>query len=148
MPVDKEKRKFERFPIHASIHVKDTALRCHAITYSHDLSEGGLAFYSITRIEKNSPLEITIAVRQHVFKIEAVAVYSSDHPVKKFYRTGVTFKSSTDAFKAKLAEEVVLIKAYQKQVSAEVHHAISEDDAALDWIEKNAARFSKLPQSS
>lgn len=139
-----EKRKFERFPIRASIHIKDTNRNCRAITYSDDLSEGGLAFYALKPIPEGSELEISIGVRGHIFKIDAHAVYSANRPTKKFYRTGVEFKDSTSAFKAKLAEEVVLIKAYQKQLSKETHHSISEFDAAIDWIEKNAACFAKI----
>jgi len=142
-----DKRKFERFPIRASIHIKDTNRNCRAITYSDDLSEGGLAFYSLTQIPTGSSLEITIGVRERIFKIEAQAVYCANRPTNRFYRTGVEFKDSTNAFKAKLGEEVVLIKAYQKQVSSETHHRISEEEAALEWIEKNAACFGKMASS-
>jgi len=137
------KRKFERFPIRASIHILDTHRQCRAITYSNDLSEGGLAFYSMSHVVPGSNLEITIGVKDRLFKIEAQAVYCSNRPTKRFYRTGVEFKDSTSAFKAKLAEEVVLIKAYQKQLSAETHHRVSEEDAAVDWIEKHAAFFAR-----
>ena len=147
MSGSKEKRKFERFPIHASIHIKDTNRHLRAITYSDDLSEGGLAFYSLSRIETSSALEIKIGVREHIFKIEATTVYCAARPTNKFYRTGVSFKDSSNAFKAKLAEEVVLIKAYQKELSSETHHRIAEDTAALEWIEKNAACFSKITAS-
>ena len=139
-----EKRKFERFPIHVSIHIKDTNRHCRAITYSDDLSEGGLAFYSLSQIDIGSNLEITIGVRERIFKIDAQSVYCSNRDIKRFYRTGVEFKDSTSAFKAKLAEEVVLIKAYQKQLRKETHHNISEEEAALEWIEKNAALFAKI----
>ena len=142
-----EKRKFERFPIHASIHIKDTNRHCRAITYSDDLSEGGLAFYALKPVPTGAELEISIGVRGHVFKIEALTVYSSNQPTKRFYRMGVEFKDSTSAFKAKLAEEIVLIKAYQKQMSQETHHNISEEEAALDWIEKNAACFGRITAS-
>ncbi len=144
MPSTSEKRKFERFPIHVSIHIKDTNRHCRAITYSDDLSEGGLAFYALNQVEMGSNLEITIGVRDRIFKIEAQAVYCANRPTKRFYRTGVEFKDSTEAFKAKLAEEVVLIKAYQKQISKETHHRVSEEDAAIAWIEKNAALFAKI----
>ncbi len=142
-----EKRKFERFPIHASIHIKDTNRNCRAITYSDDLSEGGLAFYALKPVPEGSELEINIGVRGHIFKIEAHAVYSSNRPTKRFYRTGVEFKDSSSAFKAKLAEEVVLIKAYQKQLSKETHHRVSVEEAAIDWIEKNAACFGRITSS-
>lgn len=142
-----EKRRFERFPIHVSIHIKNTNRNCRAITYSDDLSEGGLAFFSLSRIENGSNLEITIGVRERIFKIEAQAVYCANQPTDRFYRTGVEFKDSTQAFKAKLAEEIVLIKAYQKQVSKETHQPISEEEAALAWIEKNAAYFGKITAS-
>ena len=142
-----DKRKFERFPIHASIHIKDTDRNCRAITYSDDLSEGGLAFYSLTQIPSGANLEIAIGVRERIFKIEAHAVYCSNRPTNRFYRTGVEFKDSTNAFKAKLGEEVVLIKAYQKQVIRETHQSISEEEAALEWIEKNAACFGKMTSS-
>jgi hypothetical protein len=139
-----EKRKFERFPIRASIHIKDIGRRCRAITYSDDLSEGGLAFYSIAEIAQGSQLEISIGVRGYLFKIDGISVYCRNHPDLRFFRTGVEFKDSSSAFKAKLAEEAVLIKAYQKEIIQKTHHPISEEEAALDWIEKNAAHFSKI----
>ncbi len=142
-----EKRKFERFPIHVSIHIKDTHRHCRAITYSDDLSEGGLAFYSLSQLEIGANLEITIGVRERIFKIEAQTAYCSNRPTKRLYRTGVEFRDSTSAFKAKLAEEIVLIKAYQKQLSKETHHRVTEEEAALEWIEKNAALFAKIASS-
>ena len=147
MTNESEKRQFERFPIRASIHIKDTNRHCHAITYSDDLSEGGLAFYSLNPFQNGTPVDITIGVRDRIFRIEALTVYSAERPVKRFYRTGVEFKDSTNAFKAKLAEEVVLIKAYQKQLSKETHHHVSEEEAALEWIEKHAAFFGKIVSS-
>ena len=147
MPTSSEKRKFERFPIHVSIHIKDTNRHCRAITYSDDLSEGGLAFYALNQVKIGSILEITIGVRERIFKIDVQAVYCANRPTKRFYRTGVEFKDSTNSFKAKLAEEIVLIKAYQKQLSKETHHRISEDEAAIEWIEKNAALFAKISSS-
>ncbi len=142
-----EKRRFERFPIRVSIHIKDTNKHCRAITYSDDLSEGGLAFYSLNQIEAGTQIEIVIGVRERIFKIDAHTVYCTRISTKRFYRTGVEFKDSTSAFKAKLAEEVVLIKAYQKQLSKETHHRVSEEEAALEWIEKNAAFFGKITSS-
>lgn len=147
MSAASEKRRFERFPIRASIHIKDINRRCRAITYSNDLSEGGLAFYSLTEISKGSPLEIGIGVRGHLFKIEATSVYCSNDTHQRFFRTGVEFNNSTSAFKAKLAEEAALIEKHQKEISQETHLAVSEEEAALDWIEKNAAAFAKITSS-
>ena len=69
--------------------------------------------------------------------------YSKGYKKSNQYRTGIMFLNSPDAFKAKLAEEVLHIIEYQKSVSRELGYELSEEAAARKWISRYAGKFVK-----
>ena len=137
----KEKRQFFRHAVNVPIQLKMEKHGDSYLSESKDISLGGLSFIWPSRISKGSLLTISIPVKEKVFDLKVRVAYSTGYKKSNQYRTGVSFLSSPDAFKAKLAEEVLQIIEYQKSVSRELGCELSEEEAAHRWINKYADKF-------
>ncbi len=77
-----------------------------------------------------------IPVKQKTFEVTGRVVYSKEDRKTGRFRTGISFVDPSSTFTAKLAEEALEILEYQKKISKELGHAISEEEAAKQWIEE------------
>jgi hypothetical protein len=103
-----------------------------------DLSEGGLCCRSSVAFEPGEQVRIRIPVGAPGFEAEGrVAWCRAD---EQGYRIGIEFIGRDDAFKARLVEQVCQIERYHRQLCAEGRE-VSEEEAAVEWIGKYAARF-------
>lgn len=94
-------------------------------------------------LPKGASLYLSIPVEDEIFNIHGKVAYCTKSP-RGLYRTGVVFKDKSDAFRAKLAEEMLKIKDYQKKRSQQLGREVSEEEAALEWIKKYAKSFGEL----
>ncbi len=104
---------------------------------------GGLSFVWPSRLSKGASLTLSIPVKEKVFDLKVRVAYSKGYKKSNQYHTGVSFLNSPDAFKAKLAEEVLHIIEYQKSVSRELGYELTEEQAAQRWVNKYAEKFAK-----
>jgi len=139
-----DKRKFYRHPWRVPIQYYERQERIPDISPSVDVSEGGIAFYAPRFIAKGTHVHLKIPVGDQMFEINGIVAYSNRLPRLDRYRTGVAFLDPTSAFRAKLAEQMLEIQKYRDKVSEKLGHSISEEEAALQWIEKYAQHFSQL----
>ena len=139
----REKRSFYRHPVNVPIQLRIEKAPDAYVSESKDISLGGLSFVWPSRISKGSLLTISIPVKEKVFDVRARVAYSKSYKKSNQYRTGAAFIGSPDAFKAKLAEEVLQIIEYQKSISRELGYELSEEEAAKKWISSYAGKFSK-----
>jgi hypothetical protein len=139
-----EKRRFYRHPVGIPIRYEpDTTHHLESGT-SLDLSEGGISFLCSHIVQKGTPIHLSIPVEDEVFKIQGKVAYCNKALRGESYRIGVCFKDKSDAFRAKLAEEMLKIKTYQKKRSVQLGREISEEEAAIEWIKKYAKNFAEL----
>jgi hypothetical protein len=54
------------------------------------------------------------------------------------------FRDPESAFRAKLAEQMLRIEEYQRDLNAHLGKKVNSETAARRWIEKYAGRFSDL----
>ncbi len=137
-----DKRRFYRHPLSVPIEYQEQAHKNRSSTV--DISEGGLCFISEKSFTKGSALHLRIPVGDQVFKVEGHVAYSERVISQNRYRVGVIFRDSSNAFQAKLAEEMLQVKLYQKKISSELGYEIPEEEAARRWIEKYAKQFGEL----
>lgn len=137
----KERRQFFRHPIQVPIRLKilDQDQVIHSA--SNDLSLGGLNFSWSKKLSKGTLLSITIPVRDKFFDLRAKVVFCRENKKTAYYHTGVTFTDFPSAFKARLAEEVLQIMEFQKNISRESGVEISEEEAAARWVKQYASEF-------
>ena len=137
-----DKRKFYRHPIKVPIQltrVNETT----ATSRCEDLSQGGLSFYWPDSFADGTRLQLSIPIEKNLFKMNAHVRYSQKDTNTGLFRTGVCFEDSTSSFRAKLAEEIIQIREYREKMSLLRGHQISEEDAAGQWIARNAENFPK-----
>lgn len=139
----REKRRFFRHPVNVPIQLKMEKTQDAYVSESKDISLGGLSFVWPSKLSKGSLLTLSIPVKEKVFDVKARVAYSKGYRKTNQFHTGVMFLNSPDAFKAKLAEEVLQIIEYQKSVSRELGYELSEEDAAKKWISQYASKFAK-----
>lgn len=139
-----EKRRFYRHPINKPIQYQPYDSRHRDHTSTVDVSEGGICFMSEQRLPQGTKIHLSIPVGDQVFRVDAQVAYCSQMSAANRYRTGVAFLDPESAFRAKLAEEMLLIEKYREKISKELGRDVSEEEAAREWIEKYAKNFSYL----
>ena len=132
--MNQERRKFYRHPVNVPIQFQEVRAGKPDRTISVDLSEGGICFLADHFIAKGSGVQLTIAVENERFKISGNVAYCNREAHTGRYRTGVVFQDATNAFRAKLAEEMLKIKEYREKISGELGHEISQEEAAAGSI--------------
>jgi hypothetical protein len=137
------KRRFYRHPVNVPIQVHELTSRNFQRSESVDISEGGICFMADRFLAKGATVGLSIAVKDTVFKINGQVAYCNRVAAVNLYRTGIAFQDQNDAFRAKLAEQMLQIKEYQA-TSAKLGKNLSEEDAAREWIAKYAKHFSNL----
>lgn len=142
-PESNNKRKFYRHPINVPIRVHELTSKSFQRSESVDISEGGICFMADRFLAKGASVGLSIAVQNTVFKINGQVAYCNRVATVNRYRTGIAFQDQNDAFRAKLAEQMLEIKKYQA-TSAKLGKDLSEEDAAREWIAKYAKHFSNL----
>ena len=139
-----EKRRFFRHPLKVPIQYYEVRSQTIDNSSSIDLSQGGLCFLSERFFSKGTLMDVSIPVKEEVFRIQGQVAYCNRVADSDRYRTGLAFRDSASAFNAKLAEQIHLIQAYQEKLSRDRKEEVSEEEAARAWIDKYAKHFSHL----
>lgn len=120
----------------------------HIVKSIHNVSLGGLSFSVVEDLKINSWLTINIPVNQDNFKVEAQVRWcrvqknpSLDSSTSILFDVGVQFSDCLDAFSIRMVEQICHIEHYKKKVLIEEGRALSNDEAAAEWIEKYATEF-------
>lgn len=104
-----------------------------------DVSLGGLAFASRSCPDAGQLVEIRISAVKPEFRTEARVVWCRRLPVG--YEVGVAFLDSTDAFRARMVEQVCQIELYRAEVRESEGRELTGPEAASEWIRKYASHF-------
>jgi hypothetical protein len=139
-----ERRKFERHPIKVPVKLKLSQKGRPFACQTLDLSEGGFLFLAPREINTGTSLEVRIPVENRLFKLTGAVAYCLKDLGSDRFRIGVAFKETSNAFRAKLAEEILRIQHFRDETSRLLGKEISEDEAAQKWIAKYGARFSEI----
>ena len=139
-----EKRRFFRHPVSVPIQYRTVTEKSSDKSSSVDVSEGGMCFVAERFLPVGTRLSLRIPVGDQVFKVNGQVAYCSSSRDAGQFRTGVAFLDAENAFRAKLAEEILQINEHQRRISRELGRVVTEEDAARDWIQKHAKNFSHL----
>ena len=137
----REKRRFYRHPISVPLVLRTSKKEKEGQSQSLDVSLGGLSFLWPERLSKGSLIDIKIAVKKKRFEIKSKVAYAKEDQKTGKFRTGVCFADDSSAFVARLAEQMLEIIKYRKNLSQKSGHEISEEEAANQWIKKYADKF-------
>jgi hypothetical protein len=133
-------RKFIRHPSDipiefSAVDAPDRSQRGQA----HDVSFGGLAFEAEECPAVGSIIDLRIPTVVPPFETRGVVVWC--RCLAERYEVGVRFLESSDAFKARMVEQVCHIEQYKRDVLAREGRRLTGAAAAREWIEKHASRF-------
>jgi hypothetical protein len=122
------------FPVELRV-PESTEPRCERL---RDLSTGGLCCRSRVAFHEGEQVRIRIPIGDPGF--EALGRVAWCRPDGDDYRIGIEFVAQTEAFRARMVEQVCHIERYHRQLVAE-GRSVTEEEAAIEWISMYAAHF-------
>ena len=106
---------------------------------SSNVSVGGISFTSEVDFPLGSIIDIRIGEVDPPFEAHARVVWTS--PEGDRFCIGVNFLDATDAFRARMVEQVCSIERYRREVEEREGRVLTAPEAAAEWIGKYAGRF-------
>jgi len=133
------RRRFIRHTVGVPIEVRPVAGASARKLESVNVSEGGISFISDVDYPLGSVIELRIPEVDPPFQAPARVVWTS--PEEGRFCIGVGFLDPTDAFRARMVEQVCSIERYRREVEASEGRVLTPADAAAEWITRYAGRF-------
>jgi hypothetical protein len=134
-----ENRRFIRHPADIPIEFAQTEGEVRTAARARDVSLGGLAFEAERCPESDHLVELCIPGVEPEFRTLGRVVWCRDLGGR--YEVGVEFLEPSDAYRARMVEQVCHIEQYRRRVREEEGRELTGDDAAREWIGKFAAGF-------
>jgi hypothetical protein len=103
-----------------------------------DVSTGGLCCRSRVPFHEGEPVLVRIPIGGPGFEAEGRVAWCRSH--EEGYRIGIAFVAETEAFRARMVEQICHIERYHRQ-QLEEGRVVTEEDAAVEWIAKYAGHF-------
>ncbi len=140
----KDKRKFYRHPIDYPIQIIEDSMRAKRY-HTTNISFGGICAAVKRNYERGKEVTVLLPVGNQLFRMKGKIAYC----VKRVsgistYHTGIAFIDNSSLFMVKMAEEFISIQKYQQKLAKKKHSEVSEEEAATEWVKKNAKRFAKM----
>lgn len=99
-----------------------------------NVSIGGLLFPAKHPVEPNSMIALKMPFEDKIFNIKAKVVRCVNNPETKFYDIAVSFFRLSEAFKAKMIEQIYLIVKYRDLLTLQSGKEVSLEEASRKWI--------------
>ena len=136
---DTNPRRFIRHTADVPIQVRAVPGSTAVLQQGTNISEGGLAFVSDSCLDAEGTIEVRIPEVDPPFEAHARVVWC--RPEGDRYLVGVQFLDSTDAFRARMVEQVCTIEKYRRDVREQEGRELNAQEAAAEWIQKYAGQF-------
>lgn len=133
-------RQFIRHPSDIPIEILFAPHRDYETKRTHDVSFGGLAFFSDTAIAPDCIVALRIPTLQPAFEVPAARV-TWCQKVSSRNAIGVQFLDSAEAYRVRMIEQVCHIESYRQQVVQREGRQLSTEEAADEWISRYASSF-------
>ena len=135
-----EKRKYIRHPSDIPIEISSSNARPEEEKLLSNISFGGLCFRSEVPFKNGTMVTVKISHVRPVFEAKGRVVWCSGEKGGS-YDVGVEFAGESDAFRARMVEQVCRIERYKEKVLKKEGRALTGSQAALEWIIKYADKF-------
>ncbi|AFL72853.1 PilZ domain-containing protein [Thiocystis violascens] len=107
--------------------------------YLRNIGKGGLCFSSRIAIPPGAHIHIEIPIIEPVFNADGIVVWC--HPSGDDFEVGVRFEGVDDEYGLRMVEQVCQIEHYRHEIFKSEGRLLNSEEAALEWIQKYAARF-------
>ncbi len=108
----------------------------------HDISHGGLSFYSEKPLREGMPIVVQINYVTPQLEVQGRVAWC--HQESDGFIIGVTFTEQVDLFRVRMVEQICHIEHYKSKVQAEEGRILTGEQAAREWIGKFAGNFPQL----
>ena len=132
-------RNFIRHPSDIPIVYKHGDAVEYTKEYLKNIGHGGLCFRSKVSIEVGTTICIQIQIRKPVFEASGIVTWCNKDDGQ--YEIGVIFSDEHTEFGVRMVEQVCHIEHYKKEVLEKEGRTLSGEEAAIEWVNKNAASF-------
>jgi Tfp pilus assembly protein PilZ len=106
---------------------------------SMNVSRGGLSFATDHPLAVGDTIQVRIDEVDPPFQARARVAWTS--PKGGCWCVGVQFLDATDAFRARMVEQVCSIERYRREVEEREGRVLNTQEAAAEWIGRYAGRF-------
>ncbi|MBK1722292.1 PilZ domain-containing protein [Thiocystis violacea] len=138
------KRQFLRHPSDVPISYSLREVVSSQSDYLRNIGAGGLCFTSRIPISPGTNIHIEIPIAEPVFEADGIVVWcqsSEQVYTDQAYEVGVRFNGVEAEYSIRMVEQVCHIEQYRQDVLKEEGRSLTSEEAALEWIQKYAARF-------
>lgn len=104
-----------------------------------DVGLGGIGFCCQERLTGGLLVEITVPELAGCHRLPATVLWCHDEGA--CFRAGARFEGCVDPFLARMLEQICHIEAYHRRMQEKTGQELSIERAALEWIDRFAARF-------
>jgi hypothetical protein len=132
-------RHFIRHPAEIPIEVSAVDQDGAKLPRLVNVGMGGLAFRSEAAFRPAHIVKVRIACVRPEFETTARVAWC--RACAGGYELGLAFLDPDEAFRARMVEQVCHIEHYRKQVRDAEGRELTAEEAALEWIARNAAQF-------
>ncbi len=132
-------RNYIRHPSDIPINFQPEELAETHADHLKNISQGGLAFRSSTKLIPGAIIRVKIPLVLPVF--QAVGRVTWCRPIKDFFEIGVEFLDCDDIFRARMVEQICHIEHYRQQALAQDGRELTSEQAAEEWIRHFAPGF-------
>ena len=132
-------RSFIRHPSNIPIDFQLEELVVEGNEYLKNVSIGGLAFNSKSKLDIGSVIRIKIPLVQPVF--QALGRVTWCRPEDDHFEVGIEFLDENDTFRARMVEQICHIEDYKQEVLRKEGRKLSGEEAASEWIQRCAVKF-------
>lgn len=108
-----------------------------------DISDGGVSFRSEDLIATGTVVDLALPLEDERFVLTGSVIHCVPETEGGF-RVGVALVPPPDAFRLKLAEQIVMIEKLREELSRKRGTKVSLEEAAREWVTYYAARFAEL----
>lgn len=133
------RRRFIRHTADVPLEVRTVREHAGGPRQGVNVSFGGLAFVSDVPVPHGTIIEVRIDQVKPPFEARARVVHCE--PEEDRFCIGVQFLDASDAFRARMVEQVCSIDRYRRQVLEREGRELTGQQAAEEWIREHAARF-------
>ena len=106
---------------------------------AHSIGAGGLAFRCDNPLEPGTVVHLRIPCVEPAFEADAKVVWRTGKG--KRAEIGVEFLNASDAYQARMVEQVCHIENYRRHIPKSEGRKLSLEQAAAEWIGRFAASF-------
>jgi len=133
------KRSFIRHPSNIPIDFQLEDLVVEGNEYLKNVSVGGLAFNSKSKLKVGCIIRIKIPLVKPVF--QALGRVTWCHPEESYFQVGIEFLDENDGFRARMVEQICHIEEYKQEVFEKEGRKLTGEEAASEWIKRYAVSF-------